>query len=86
MTSARAARQVAKVDVEVVTIDVSREHDPSRDIERRTGIRDASPQAVLIDKGVAVWSASHSSIDRSSIERALKSSVAIRRQVRAVVD
>jgi bacillithiol system protein YtxJ len=84
--SARAARQVAQVDVEVVTIDVSREHDLSRDIVRRTGIQHASPQAILIDEGVAVWSASHFSIDRSSIERALASSAAKGSQVRAAGD
>jgi bacillithiol system protein YtxJ len=64
---------VAQVDAEVVTIDVSRQHDLSRDIERRTGVRHESPQTILIDEDVAVWSASHSRIDRDSIERVLAS-------------
>jgi len=69
--SAMATRQVAQVDADIVKIDVSRQHDLSREIERRTGIRHESPQLILIRDGSAVWDASHSSIDRESIERAL---------------
>lgn len=69
--SVRAARQIAQVEVDVVTIDVSREHDLSRSIERRTGVRHESPQAILIVFGVTVWSESHSGIVRHSIEDAL---------------
>jgi len=74
--SAMASRQVAQVDADIVTIDVSRQHDLSREIERRTGIRHESPQVILIRNGGVLWDASHSSIDRKSIERALESNSA----------
>jgi len=74
--SAMASRQVAQVDVDIVRIDVSRQHELSREIEQRSGIRHESPQVILIDDGVAVWDASHSGIDRKSIERALESNSA----------
>lgn len=69
--SARASRQVALVDANIVKIDVSRQHELSREIERRTGVRHESPQVILIKDGVAAWDASHTSIDRNSIEHAL---------------
>ena len=69
--SARAARQVALVDAKVVTIDVSRQQELSREIERRTGVQHESPQVIVIRDGVATWDASHSSIDRDSMEQAL---------------
>jgi len=74
--SAMATRQVAQVDAHVVRVDVSRQHDLSREIERRTGIRHESPQLILIYDGGAVWDASHSSIQRTSIERALETNSA----------
>ncbi len=74
--SAMATRQVAQVDADIAKIDVSRQHDLSREVERRTGIRHESPQLILIRDGSAVWDASHSSIDRESIERALGSNFA----------
>lgn len=70
--SAMATRQVAQVGADIGRIDVSRQHDLSREIERRSGVRHESPQLILIDDGVAVWDASHSGIDRNSIERALE--------------
>ncbi len=70
--STMATRQIAQVDAQVVRIDVSRQHDLSREIERRTGVRHESPQLILIQDGGAVWDASHSSIQRKSIERALE--------------
>ncbi len=74
--SGMASRQVAQVDADIVRIDVRRQHDLSRDIERRSGVRHESPQVILIDDGVAVWDASHSRIDRNSIERALEANSA----------
>ncbi len=74
--SAMATRQVAMVDAQVVRIDVSRQHDLSREIERRTGVRHESPQLILIQDSGAVWDASHSNIRRKSIERALEANPA----------
>ncbi|MGD9856617.1 MAG: monothiol bacilliredoxin BrxC family protein [Thermomicrobiales bacterium] len=70
--SARASRQLAQVDADIVMIDVSRQHELSRQMEQRTGIRHESPQAMLIDNGEAVWHESHMGIDRKSIDRALE--------------
>ncbi len=74
--SAMATRQVAMVDAQVVRIDVSRQYDLSREIERRTGVRHESPQLILIQDSGAVWDASHSNIQRKSIERALEANPA----------
>lgn len=69
--SAMASRQVAQVDSDILRVDVSRQHDLSREIERRTGVRHESPQMLLIRDGEAAWHASHSRIDRPSIEQAV---------------
>ncbi len=74
--SAMATRQIAQVDAYVATVDVSRQHDLSREIERRTGIRHESPQLILIRDGRAIWDASHSSIDEKSIKGVLESDAA----------
>lgn len=68
--SALARRQVARVDFDVVKIDVSRQQDLTRQLERRTGIRHESPQIILIDQGSAVWHQSHGRIDREAIDDA----------------
>lgn len=66
--SAVATRQIAKVNREVVAIDVSRRHDLSREIETRTGVQHESPQAIVIDCGVAIWDASHAAITTRTID------------------
>ena len=78
--SAMATRQIAQVDAYVATVDVSRQHDLSREIERRTGIRHESPQLILIRDGRAIWDASHSSIDEKSIKGVLESDAANERR------
>ncbi len=65
--SALATRQMAQLDRSIMAVDVSRQRDLSREIERRTGIRHESPRAIVINGGVAVWDASHASIDSRSI-------------------
>ena len=74
--SAMATRQVAQVDADIAKIDVSRQHDLSREVERRTGIRHESPQLILIRDGRAIWDASHSSIDQKTIKSVLEANAA----------
>ena len=78
--SAMATRQIAQVDAYVATVDVSRQHDLSREIERRTGIRHESPQLILIRDGRPIWDASHSSIDEKFIKGVLESDAANERR------
>jgi len=69
--SAAARRQVEQLDGEVLTVDVSRRSDLACWIASRTGIRHESPQAIVIDHGVAVWDASHWGISHGAITRAI---------------
>jgi len=69
--SARASRQMNELDADVSMIDVSRERELKEEIERRTGVRHESPQVIVLKDGVAVWNASHGSIQREDIERVL---------------
>ena len=69
--SAAARRQMRQLDGEVRTIDVSRRSDLARQIAIRTGIRHESPQAIVVNNGVAVWDASHASISHHAITQAL---------------
>ena len=70
--SAAARRQVKQLDGEVLTIDVSRRSDLSREVETRTGIRHESPQAMVVNDGVVVWDASHGRISRDAITQAIE--------------
>lgn len=69
--SAAARRQMRRLDGEVRTIDVSRRSDLARQLEARTGIRHESPQAIVVNGGVAVWDASHGRISSQAISQAI---------------
>jgi len=70
--SAAATRQMTQLERKVMTINVSHRHDLSRQIEKRTGIRHESPQAIVIDQGVAVWDASHSAITSQTLASVMR--------------
>jgi transposase InsO family protein len=50
---------------------IGRERTLSRRIADRTGVRHESPQAILVERGRAVWNASHGAITRESLAAAL---------------
>ena len=66
-----ARYEVAAVDGEVALIDVRASPSLSREVERRTGVKHESPQAIVLREGQAVWSASHFGVTAEGIEAAL---------------
>jgi bacillithiol system protein YtxJ len=68
--SADAAAEMAMVGGDVHLVDVSSQHGLSRQVERATGIRHESPQAIVIRGGQPAWHASHDRITVESVRRA----------------
>ena len=54
-------------------IDVIGDRPMSLGVAERTGIQHESPQAIVFDRGRAVWDASHGAITRTSLAEALAS-------------
>ena len=52
-------------------IDVIGQRPLSRAVEARTGVRHESPQAILLESGRVLWSASHGAITSAALEAAL---------------
>ena len=52
-------------------IDVIDDRPVSQEAERRLGVPHASPQAILLVDGKPVWSATHGSVRRKTLERSL---------------
>jgi bacillithiol system protein YtxJ len=60
--STRAHQRVHGAGGEIHMIDVSKQHELSREIAERTGVRHESPQAFVLYGGEPVWYASHGAI------------------------
>ncbi len=73
--SAAAYQQMEQMTDKVSLIVVQRARDLSREVEKRTGIRHESPQAIILRKGQPVWHASHWNITAESVTRALRENV-----------
>ena len=56
----------------VVTVQTHR--DVSNAVSARLGIRHETPQAIIVRRGKAVWSASHFRVNAASIQQALNAS------------
>ena len=69
--SAAAYQQMSRVEREVALVVVQRARDLSREVEKRTGVRHESPQALILRDGAAVWSASHWNVTADAVARAL---------------
>jgi bacillithiol system protein YtxJ len=69
--SAGVFREVSGVDANINLIVVQTDRHISNEIERRTGIRHQSPQAIVIKDGEAVYHASHFDITAEDIEQNL---------------
>ncbi len=65
--SAAAHRQLEQLAQDVPTIDVAHNNDVAQDFAARTGVKHASPQAILLRNGQAVWSASHFAITADAV-------------------
>jgi bacillithiol system protein YtxJ len=70
-TSLVAYHEIRRIGQDVALIDVRRQRELSRAIERRTGIHHESPQAILLRHGVPVWTASHWEITEDALTDAL---------------
>ncbi|HEX5708337.1 MAG TPA: bacillithiol system redox-active protein YtxJ [Pyrinomonadaceae bacterium] len=69
--SAAAYREMSRVAAEVSLVVVQDARKLSDEIAKRTGVRHESPQALVLRRGEAVWTASHFSIKADEVERAL---------------
>lgn len=63
----------AEPHVPVYLVDVVRDGPLAREVERRLGVRHESPQAILLEEGVAVWDASHRRVTAAALASALRS-------------
>jgi bacillithiol system protein YtxJ len=71
--SARAYREMEKLDGRVNLIEIQAVPDLSREVESLTGVRHESPQVILLRDGKAVWNASHFDVNATSVSKALES-------------
>jgi bacillithiol system protein YtxJ len=58
-------------DVPVYLVDVTRHRVLAREIASRLGIQHQSPQAILLQRGTAVWHESHFAVTAEAIARSL---------------
>lgn len=71
--SARAYREMEKLDGQVNLLEIQAAPDLSRELASMTGVRHESPQVILLRDGKAVWNASHFDVNAASVSRALQS-------------
>lgn len=57
--------------VPVYIVDVLRHRSLSRALAERIGVAHASPQAIVLQDGVAAWHASHFAVQADALERVL---------------
>lgn len=67
-----AYREVAQIGGEVALADVRAAPALADEVERRTGLRHESPQAIVLRDGRAVWSAAHFAVTSDAIVAALE--------------
>ena len=71
--SARAYREMEKLEDQVNMIEVQAAPELSRELATITGVRHESPQVILLRDGKAVWNASHFDVNAAMVSRALES-------------
>jgi bacillithiol system protein YtxJ len=71
--SARAYRELEKLERQVNLLEVQAVPDLSRELEGLTGVRHETPQVILLRDGKAVWNASHFDVNAASVSKALES-------------
>ena len=70
--SAAAYRQIKQVEADVALVVVQKARKVSQEIEKRTGVRHESPQALVVRNGSVVWSASHWDVTADAVNGALR--------------
>lgn len=72
--SAHAHREMERfTDADVNIVTVQRARQLSSEIERRTGVRHESPQAMVLRSGSVVWDASHYDVTAAAVKEAVES-------------
>lgn len=69
--SARAHREMEKVNGEVALVVVQHARVLSNEVAARTGIKHESPQVFVLRNGSPAWHASHYDITASDVEKAV---------------
>lgn len=67
-----AFREMDDLREPAALVNVERQRDLTRAIERRTGVQHESPQVIVLRNGEAVWDASHYDITASLVRHALE--------------
>ena len=70
--SLRAYWAVARVGGEAALLDVRTVPELAGEVERRTGVRHESPQAIVLRDGRVVWSASHYGVTEAAVSHAVE--------------
>ena len=70
--SRAAHEEMSKLKDEIALVVVQRTRDLSREIERRTGVRHETPQALIVRRGEVVWSASDWDVTAEAVTEALR--------------
>jgi bacillithiol system protein YtxJ len=71
--SARAYREMEKVEDEVNILVVQSARDVSRELANLTGVRHETPQVIVLRDGQAVWNASHFDVQAGAVAEAVES-------------
>lgn len=68
--SARAFKEMSRLEEEAAIVDVSRARDVTAAIAERTGVRHESPQVIVLHDGREIWNASHFAITAEAVRQA----------------
>ena len=71
--SARAYREMEKLEAQVNILEVQTAREISRDLANLTGVRHETPQVIVLRDGKAVWNASHFDVQAGAVTEALES-------------
>ena len=71
--SARAYRELQKLEGQVNLLEVQAVPELSREVESLTGVKHETPQVILLRDGKAVWNTSHFDVTVASVSQALES-------------
>lgn len=70
--SARAYREMARVEGDVAIVDVAHDDAVKHAVTERTGVRHESPQVIVVRDGKAAWSASLYRINADDVAHAVR--------------
>ena len=71
--SARAYREMEKLDDKVNILEVQTAREISRELANLTGVRHETPQVIILRDGKAVWNASHFDVKADDVLKAVES-------------